>query len=85
MTLHSTSDMSDIAHGACLCEGVKFAVSGQPDNVFICYCMHCSKNAGAPAQIVSAPSDQRANGSRPSFPRKASKCPRGPTSCRLGS
>ncbi|KAK3897735.1 Mss4-like protein [Staphylotrichum tortipilum] len=37
--------------GSCLCEGVKFTVQGEPENVFICYCSHCAKNAGAPGQI----------------------------------
>ncbi|OJJ62605.1 hypothetical protein ASPSYDRAFT_28236 [Aspergillus sydowii CBS 593.65] len=37
--------------GACLCEGVQFEVHGDPESVFICYCAHCSKNAGAPGQI----------------------------------
>ncbi|KAB5530520.1 Mss4-like protein [Coniochaeta sp. 2T2.1] len=37
--------------GACLCEGVKFFITGVPENVFICYCSHCNKNAGALGQI----------------------------------
>ncbi|KAM7211486.1 Mss4-like protein [Rhypophila decipiens] len=38
-------------YGSCLCEGVKFTVNGAPESVFICYCLHCAKNAGAPGQI----------------------------------
>ncbi|KAJ5636951.1 Mss4-like protein [Penicillium longicatenatum] len=37
--------------GACLCGGVQFCVKGEPEVVFICYCTHCSKNAGATGQI----------------------------------
>ena len=40
--------------GSCLCEGVQFAVEGEPEKVFICYCSHCTKNAGGPGQIVRA-------------------------------
>ncbi|KAK4660746.1 hypothetical protein QC762_121760 [Podospora pseudocomata] len=38
---------------------VKFTVQGTPDAIFICYCSHCKKNAGAPGQIASlkSPSD----------------------------
>ncbi|KAK3402698.1 Mss4-like protein [Sordaria brevicollis] len=43
--------MEDITNGACLCEGVKFSVRGAPDNVFMCYCSHCTKNAGSVGQI----------------------------------
>ncbi|KAK2809606.1 hypothetical protein FQN50_003660 [Emmonsiellopsis sp. PD_5] len=39
-------------HGACLCEGVRFTVEGQAENVFMCYCKDCIKNAGAPYQIL---------------------------------
>ncbi|KAF9894106.1 hypothetical protein FE257_009079 [Aspergillus nanangensis] len=37
--------------GACLCSGVQFSLDGAPENVFICYCTHCSKNAGGEGQI----------------------------------
>ncbi|PLB35001.1 GFA family protein [Aspergillus candidus] len=43
--------MASSMKGACLCEGVQFRVEGEPKNVFICYCTHCSKNAGAAGQI----------------------------------
>jgi len=39
--------------GSCLCEGVHFAVEGEPEKVFICYCSHCMKNAGGPGQIMA--------------------------------
>lgn len=44
--------MGDMTNGACLCKGVKFTVEGVPENVFMCYCSHCSKNAGSVGQIV---------------------------------
>lgn len=47
--------MASHIKGACLCEGVQFEVHGDPESVFICYCAHCSKNAGAPGQIVRWP------------------------------
>ncbi|KAL2196665.1 Mss4-like protein [Corynascus similis CBS 632.67] len=43
----------DVMEGSCLCEGVKFFVTGAPDTTFICYCSHCSKNAGAEGQICA--------------------------------
>ncbi|KAH7626104.1 Mss4-like protein [Sordaria sp. MPI-SDFR-AT-0083] len=43
--------MGDMTNGACLCKGVKFTVEGVPENVFMCYCSHCSKNAGSVGQI----------------------------------
>ncbi|KAK4199012.1 Mss4-like protein [Triangularia verruculosa] len=43
--------MVDIVKGSCLCEGIKFTVQGAPDAIFICYCSHCKKNAGAAGQI----------------------------------
>lgn len=51
--------MAEVVKGSCLCEGVKFTVQGTPDAIFICYCSHCKKNAGAPGQIASLkpPSD----------------------------
>ncbi|KAK4171985.1 Mss4-like protein [Triangularia setosa] len=45
--------MGIISTGSCLCEGVKFTVQGAPDTIFICYCSHCKKNAGAPGQIAA--------------------------------
>ncbi|KAK2786859.1 hypothetical protein FQN52_007600 [Onygenales sp. PD_12] len=39
-------------HGTCLCEAVRFAVEGQAEKVFMCYCKDCIKNGGAPYQIV---------------------------------
>lgn len=41
-----------MTNGACLCKEVKFTVEGVPENVFMCYCSHCSKNAGSVGQIV---------------------------------
>ncbi|KAL3464912.1 Mss4-like protein [Aspergillus heterothallicus] len=40
-------------NGRCLCEGVQFSIVGEPENVFLCYCTHCSKNAGAAGQICA--------------------------------
>ena len=39
--------------GACLCQGVIFEITGDPEIVLKCYCDHCQKNAGGPYQIVS--------------------------------
>lgn len=39
--------------GSCLCEGVRFTVTGTAEKVFACYCADCSKNAGGPYQVVS--------------------------------
>ncbi|KAK2749283.1 hypothetical protein FQN55_003608 [Onygenales sp. PD_40] len=39
-------------HGTCLCEAVRFAVEGQAEKVFMCYCKDCIKNGGAPYQIM---------------------------------
>ncbi|KAK4245582.1 Mss4-like protein [Corynascus novoguineensis] len=33
----------DDVQDSCLCEGVKFFVTGAPDTAFKCYCSHCSK------------------------------------------
>ena len=50
--ISESAAMASQIKGACLCEGVQFEVHEDPENVFICYCTHCSKNAGAPGQIV---------------------------------
>ena len=60
-TLHIATSTSKILlferevtmNGSCLCEGVKFQVQGDPENVISCFCSHCSKNAGGPSQYVS--------------------------------
>lgn len=52
MLISESAAMASQIKGACLCEGVQFEVHGNPENVFICYCTHCSKNAGAFGQIV---------------------------------
>ncbi|OAL55106.1 hypothetical protein IQ07DRAFT_659006 [Pyrenochaeta sp. DS3sAY3a] len=44
--------MSEITQkGSCLCEAVEFRLTGEPENIFICYCSHCSKGAGGSNQI----------------------------------
>lgn len=45
--------MENTLSGQCLCKAVTFTVQGDPDNVFMCYCEHCQKNAGSIGQIVS--------------------------------
>ena len=40
-------------HGSCLCDGVQYTLSGAPENVIVCYCIDCAKNAGAPYQIIA--------------------------------
>lgn len=34
-------------YGGCLCGDLRFTVSGEPDRVGICHCMHCRKHHGA--------------------------------------
>jgi hypothetical protein len=47
--------MSQAMHyGSCLCESIQFTVEGDPEKVLVCYCRDCSKNAGAPYQIVKS-------------------------------
>jgi hypothetical protein len=39
--------------GSCLCGEVQVTVQGDPEAVVLCHCSDCSKNAGAPYQMVS--------------------------------
>ncbi|KAF3398900.1 hypothetical protein DPV78_006812 [Talaromyces pinophilus] len=43
--------MANTLSGQCLCKAVTFTVQGDPENVFMCYCEHCQKNAGSIGQI----------------------------------
>lgn len=44
-----TARISDFHHAwccseaSCLCEGVRFSIHGEPENIFLCCCNHCSK------------------------------------------
>jgi hypothetical protein len=37
--------------GSCLCNGVQYTVTGEPEASIVCYCTDCKKNAGAPFQM----------------------------------
>lgn len=45
--------MSIPLHASCLCEGIQYTIHGEPENVMVCYCSDCSKNAGAPYQMIA--------------------------------
>lgn len=40
--------------GSCICESIKFEVSGEPEDSVHCYCKDCRKNSGALGQITSS-------------------------------
>ncbi|RAL13298.1 GFA family protein [Aspergillus homomorphus CBS 101889] len=40
--------------GACLCQGIKFTVTGAPTATYCCYCSDCSLGAGGPCQITAS-------------------------------
>lgn len=42
-----------IYYGSCLCGGITYTLTGEPEQVVACYCSHCQKNAGSKYQIVS--------------------------------
>ncbi|CAK7238454.1 hypothetical protein SEUCBS140593_010704 [Sporothrix eucalyptigena] len=39
--------------GSCLCGRVSFTAASEPLAVLACYCVHCSKGAGGPGQVIA--------------------------------
>ncbi|CAK7227929.1 hypothetical protein SBRCBS47491_006732 [Sporothrix bragantina] len=44
---------SPASHGSCLCGNVSFTAASEPLAVLMCYCIHCSKGAGGPGQVIA--------------------------------
>ncbi|TPX07931.1 uncharacterized protein E0L32_010386 [Thyridium curvatum] len=42
-----------IYYGSCLCGGITYTLTGEPEQVVACYCSHCQKNAGSKYQIFA--------------------------------
>ena len=40
--------------GGCLCGGVRFIATGEPQGVYWCHCQSCRKHTGAPVSVFVA-------------------------------
>jgi hypothetical protein len=40
----------DVWTGGCLCQNIRFQVTGEPDYPHVCSCQHCQKRGGGPMQ-----------------------------------
>lgn len=42
------SDVSDVHHGSCLCQGIRFRISGPLAPMQVCHCAQCRRAQGGP-------------------------------------